>query len=158
MKKDARTLRVSIHLFAATAVLVPSLALAQSFAPWKAEVRVGDAALTVHDHDRARHVHRHPPHTAPSASTSSPLRRGYRTVYSGPQGGAFFLIRFFQIVISPQDGPNCRYNPTCSGYGRQAVEMHGGFVGGLLAGDRILRCNPYAPIGDDPVPPTLTDN
>ncbi len=149
-----RRFGITFALAAATIAASPiAPARADSFAPWKSDVRVGDATLAEHRHDRERHIHRHA-HASPPAS--SPIRRGYRTVYSGPQGGAFFLIRFFQMVISPQDGPNCRYNPTCSGYGRQAVEMHGGFVGALLAGDRILRCNPYAPIGDDPVPRAIT--
>jgi len=73
-------------------------------------------------------------------------------IINGTQGGAFFLIRFFQVVISPQDGPNCRHIPTCSAYGKQAVIKHGGFLGALMAGERLLRCNPYYPPGIDPVP------
>ena len=73
-------------------------------------------------------------------------------VYSAPQGGAFFLIRFFQLVISPQDGPSCRFNPTCSNYGKSAVLRYGSLLGSILAGERLLRCNPYSPPGKDPVP------
>ncbi|HNU91287.1 MAG TPA: membrane protein insertion efficiency factor YidD [Spirochaetota bacterium] len=62
------------------------------------------------------------------------------------------LIRFFQVVISPQDGPNCRFHPTCSAYAAAAVERFGMFAGSLLAGDRVLRCNPYTPPGEDPLP------
>jgi hypothetical protein len=79
-------------------------------------------------------------------------------VYNGPQGGAFFLIRFFQIVISPQDGPNCRHIPTCSAYGKDAVLKHGAFWGAILAGDRLLRCNPFYPPSKDPVPEKLIKN
>jgi hypothetical protein len=79
-------------------------------------------------------------------------------VYNGPQGGAFFLIRFFQIVISPQDGPNCRHIPTCSAYGKTAVLKHGAFWGAILAGDRLLRCNPFYPPSKDPVPEKLIKN
>ncbi|HON15659.1 MAG TPA: membrane protein insertion efficiency factor YidD [Spirochaetota bacterium] len=79
-------------------------------------------------------------------------------VYNGPQGGAFFLIRFFQIVMSPQDGPNCRHIPTCSAYGKDAVLKHGAFWGAILAGDRLLRCNPFYPPSKDPVPEKLLKN
>lgn len=84
-------------------------------------------------------------------------RKKPSTVYGGPQGGAYSLIRFFQIFISPQDGPNCRFRPTCSAYGRKAVERFGALLGAILAGDRLIRCNPYNPPGDDPVPSKLLD-
>jgi hypothetical protein len=73
-------------------------------------------------------------------------------VYSAPQCGAFFLIRFFQIFISPQDGPSCRFDPTCSNYGRNAVSRYGSLLGSILAGERLIRCNPSTPPGKDPVP------
>ncbi|MBN2041904.1 MAG: membrane protein insertion efficiency factor YidD [Spirochaetes bacterium] len=65
------------------------------------------------------------------------------------------MIRAFQKFISPQDGPNCRFHPTCSRYGKVAVLRYGAFIGALLAGDRIIRCNPFTPPGEDPVPDTL---
>lgn len=74
------------------------------------------------------------------------------SVINGFQGGAYLLIRFFQIVISPQDGPNCRHTPVCSAYARGAVVKHGAFKGALLAGDRLLRCNPFYYLDKDPVP------
>jgi len=74
------------------------------------------------------------------------------SVINGFQGGAYLLVRFFQIVISPQDGPNCRHTPVCSAYARIAVEKHGAFKGSLLAGDRLLRCNPFSYLDRDPVP------
>jgi hypothetical protein len=79
-------------------------------------------------------------------------RNAVSSVYNGFQGGAYFLIRFFQVAVSPQDGPNCRHRPTCSAYGRQAVVKHGAFWGAVMAGERLLRCNPYYPPGNDPVP------
>jgi uncharacterized protein len=76
-------------------------------------------------------------------------------VFSAPAGGAYFMIRGFQKFISPQDGPNCIFKPTCSEYGKIAVLKYGALVGAFLAGDRLFRCNPYNAPGDDPVPESL---
>jgi putative membrane protein insertion efficiency factor len=46
----------------------------------------------------------------------------------------------------------CRYNPSCSAYGREAIRRYGLAKGGTLAAARILRCNPFATGGEDPVP------
>lgn len=73
-------------------------------------------------------------------------------VYNAIQCGAFIMIKFYQKAISPQDGPSCRYHPTCSVYGSGAVERFGPLVGSFLAGDRIIRCNPARRPGVDPVP------
>ncbi|MDR2753777.1 MAG: membrane protein insertion efficiency factor YidD [Oscillospiraceae bacterium] len=63
------------------------------------------------------------------------------------------IIRFYQRKISPLLPPVCRYYPTCSHYALEAVEVHGAFVGFLLALRRFLRCNIFFPGGYDPVPP-----
>ena len=62
-------------------------------------------------------------------------------------------IRFYQRKISPHLPPMCRYYPTCSCYALEALEVHGAFVGSLLAIGRLLRCNVFFPGGYDPVPP-----
>ena len=62
------------------------------------------------------------------------------------------LIRFYQQVISPHLGANCRYTPTCSAYAIQALQKHGLLKGSWLALRRILRCNPWGGAGYDPVP------
>ncbi|EEI91842.1 membrane protein insertion efficiency factor YidD [Sphingobacterium spiritivorum] len=62
------------------------------------------------------------------------------------------LIRFYQLFISPLLGANCRYTPTCSQYGMEAIKKYGPFKGGWLAIKRILRCNPWGGHGHDPVP------
>ena len=62
------------------------------------------------------------------------------------------LIRFYQLFISPLLGANCRYTPTCSQYGMEAIKKYGPFKGGWMAIKRILRCNPWGGHGHDPVP------
>ena len=54
--------------------------------------------------------------------------------------------------ISPLKKPCCKYYPTCSSYGLEAIERFGALKGGLLAVWRILRCNPFSRGGYDPVP------
>ena len=61
-------------------------------------------------------------------------------------------IRTYQKYLSPLKTTRCPYYPTCSNYGLQAIEKHGALKGGLLAGWRILRCNPFSHGGYDPVP------
>ncbi|MDR0263839.1 MAG: membrane protein insertion efficiency factor YidD [Sphingobacterium sp.] len=62
------------------------------------------------------------------------------------------IIRFYQIFISPFLGANCRYTPTCSQYGKEAILKYGPFKGGWMALKRIARCNPWGGHGHDPVP------
>jgi putative membrane protein insertion efficiency factor len=62
------------------------------------------------------------------------------------------LIRLYQWTLSPLIGPRCRYYPSCSHYGYTAVERHGLVKGSVLAGWRILRCNPWSYGGVDDVP------
>ena len=63
------------------------------------------------------------------------------------------LIHFYQTYISGMKAaPTCKYYPTCSEYGYQAIEKYGAFKGGLMAIWRILRCNPFSKGGYDPVP------
>ena len=61
-------------------------------------------------------------------------------------------IRKYQKFLSPLKSTRCPYYPTCSNYGLQAIEKYGALKGGLLAGWRILRCNPFSHGGYDPVP------
>ena len=63
-----------------------------------------------------------------------------------------WLIRFYQRAISPLSRLCCKYYPTCSNYGLQAIERFGALKGGLLTLWRILRCNPFSKGGYDPVP------
>ncbi|MDR6735111.1 MULTISPECIES: membrane protein insertion efficiency factor YidD [unclassified Sphingobacterium] len=62
------------------------------------------------------------------------------------------IIRFYQVFISPFLGASCRYTPTCSQYGKEAIIKYGPFKGGWMALKRIARCNPWGGHGHDPVP------
>ncbi len=63
------------------------------------------------------------------------------------------LIKFYRKYISPYKGNvHCRYIPTCSEYGMEAIEKYGALKGSWLACKRILRCNPFSKGGIDPVP------
>jgi putative membrane protein insertion efficiency factor len=62
------------------------------------------------------------------------------------------IIRFYQVAISPIKPPSCRFYPTCSHYGLEAVQRFGAFKGGWLTLKRILKCHPFHPGGIDPVP------
>lgn len=66
------------------------------------------------------------------------------------------LIRLYQILLSPfvnWRGPVCRYEPSCSHYGYEAVKTHGAIKGGGMTVWRVLRCNPWSSGGYDPVRP-----
>lgn len=61
-------------------------------------------------------------------------------------------IRVYQVALSPYFGQQCRFTPTCSEYGRQAVARYGALKGGWMALRRVGRCHPWHPGGHDPVP------
>ena len=61
-------------------------------------------------------------------------------------------IRAYQILLSPLLPPVCRFEPSCSNYGLQALRTHGPFAGTWLTTKRICRCHPFHPGGYDPVP------
>lgn len=61
-------------------------------------------------------------------------------------------IRFYQKGISPLKPPVCRFMPTCSHYGAEAIERHGAGRGSWLLVKRLARCHPFCRGGWDPVP------
>ena len=63
------------------------------------------------------------------------------------------LIRVYQLFISPILPASCRYLPTCSAYGLEAIQVHGPLKGSWLTAKRLLRCHPWGGSGYDPVPP-----
>jgi putative membrane protein insertion efficiency factor len=60
-------------------------------------------------------------------------------------------LRVYQRVISPALPRRCKYHPTCSAYAVQAIQGFGILRGSVLAGWRLLRCNPWSHGGYDPV-------
>lgn len=62
------------------------------------------------------------------------------------------LIRFYRYTLSPILGNECRFQPTCSHYGEEAIQKYGAIKGSWLTLKRILRCGPWHRGGFDPVP------
>ncbi len=68
------------------------------------------------------------------------------------RGLALALIRFYQRWASPGLPAACRFQPSCSQYGHEAIERYGLVKGGWLALRRLARCHPFHSPGYDPVP------
>jgi len=70
-----------------------------------------------------------------------------------PRMALLALVRLYQMTLSKGLPPNtCRFYPSCSHYGYQAIYKHGAIKGSLMAAWRIMRCNPFNKGGFDPVP------
>lgn len=65
----------------------------------------------------------------PSVNTANPIEKA-----------SLAAIHTFQTVISPVDGDRCFMVPSCSDYGREAIEKHGFFMGWIMTCDRLVRC------------------
>lgn len=63
-----------------------------------------------------------------------------------------FLIKVWQRTFSQVLPPSCRFTPSCSQYGVEAIQKYGALKGGWLTLKRIGRCHPFNPGGYDPVP------
>ena len=61
-------------------------------------------------------------------------------------------IRLYQLTFSRMLPPSCRFEPSCSHYGYEAISKYGAIKGSWMAIKRIARCNPWNPGGYDPVP------
>ncbi|MDX1271028.1 membrane protein insertion efficiency factor YidD [Bizionia paragorgiae] len=68
-----------------------------------------------------------------------------------------FIIKVYQTFISPFTPATCRYQPTCSHYTKEALQLHGLLKGGTLALKRIFSCHPWGGSGYDPVPEKKND-
>lgn len=65
---------------------------------------------------------------------------------------AMGLIRLYQMTLSKMLPPSCRFYPSCSHYGYEAINKYGFLKGGWLTVKRLARCQPFHPGGYDPVP------
>lgn len=63
-----------------------------------------------------------------------------------------FMIKCYQICISPLKPPTCRFYPTCSHYAYEAISTYGALKGAYLSIKRLLKCHPFHAGGYDPVP------
>jgi putative membrane protein insertion efficiency factor len=63
-----------------------------------------------------------------------------------------WLLRFYQLFLSPLKPPSCRFYPVCSAYSILAFKRHGLWRGAYLTMRRLARCHPFHPGGYDPVP------
>ncbi len=63
-----------------------------------------------------------------------------------------YVIKIYQIIISPFLGSNCRYQPTCSSYFIECYQKHSIIYGSYLGIKRIFSCHPFGGSGHDPVP------
>ncbi|MGZ4960082.1 MAG: membrane protein insertion efficiency factor YidD [Methylomonas sp.] len=66
------------------------------------------------------------------------------------------LIKAYKYFISPLLGPRCRFYPSCSSYGLEAIQLHGAAKGSYLTLRRLLKCHPFHEGGIDPVPEKLS--
>ena len=67
--------------------------------------------------------------------------------------GVRLVHRGYKLTLSPFFGQSCRFLPTCSDYGRDALIQHGPVKGGWLTVRRLCKCHPWGGSGYDPVPP-----
>jgi len=101
--------------------------------------------------------HRDPSLPGDPSSLRDPSSRrfpSFGTVASAP---AIWLIKAYQLVLSPMRPQTCRFYPSCSTYALTAVRRFGVIRGSWLAARRLLRCHPWNPGGVDHVPQKDTE-
>ncbi len=73
-------------------------------------------------------------------------------VVFSPQRVLMAAVRVYRLLLSPWLGSSCRFEPTCSAYALEALQVHGAAAGSYLTLRRIARCHPFCRGGHDPVP------
>jgi hypothetical protein len=63
-----------------------------------------------------------------------------------------WMIRAYQVILSPLFGQQCRFYPTCSQYALEAINRYGAIVGSYYTIRRLMRCHPWHAGGHDPIP------
>ena len=88
------------------------------------------------------------PHSS-RPSLRSGVRRAIDLFWSSPRYAAIALIWIYRCTVSPLLGNRCKYYPSCSQYALDALREYGLLKGSVLAGWRLLRCNPWSHGGVD---------
>jgi putative membrane protein insertion efficiency factor len=83
----------------------------------------------------------------PSLRSGVPIAAA--AVWRAPRYGAIGLVMVYRWTVSPLLGNRCKYHPSCSQYALDALREFGFFKGSVLAGWRLLRCNPWSHGGVD---------
>jgi uncharacterized protein len=89
-----------------------------------------------------------------SALAEAPLFEMNELMLSLPRRLLVTLVKGYRLLLSPWLGSSCRFEPTCSAYSLQALQVHGAAAGTYLTIHRLLRCHPFCQGGHDPVPDT----
>ncbi len=71
-----------------------------------------------------------------------------------PAAALIGLIKLYRLILSPWIGNQCRFYPSCSHYGEEAIRHHGAVRGSWLTLRRLGKCHPWHEGGCDPVPPS----
>ena len=102
----------------------------------------------------SEHDHGHEPQADHAVYASEPRLKDLPVRWNTwPRWLLLAAIRFYQMTLSRALPPDtCRFYPSCSHYGYQAVYKYGVLKGSVMATWRVLRCNPFNPGGYDPVP------
>ena len=80
------------------------------------------------------------------------MRTVLATLHDVPQRLLMGAVRAYRLLLSPWLGSSCRFEPSCSVYSLQALEIHGAVAGTYLTLHRLARCHPLCTGGRDPVP------
>ena len=83
----------------------------------------------------------------------SRLRRAFWRAGAPARAALIAAIHLYRVTLSGWLGGQCRFYPTCSHYGEEAIRTHGAIRGSTMAFWRVLRCNPFGAGGIDRVPP-----
>jgi putative membrane protein insertion efficiency factor len=81
------------------------------------------------------------------------VRRGLWVAGAPIRAALIGAILLYRATLSGWLGGQCRFYPTCSHYGEDAIRTHGALRGTAMTVWRVLRCNPFGEGGVDPVPP-----
>ena len=63
-----------------------------------------------------------------------------------------WIVKVYQLLLSPFLGQQCRFYPTCSQYSVEALQKHGALLGSYYTLRRLVRCHPWCAGGGDPIP------